>query len=98
MTRRHIEVVNVRELARNTGRVLEEVEGGAYLLITRKGRPVATVTPISKEALEDFVLAHAPEFVQSLAEADREIAAGRTISLSDFERELRSKARSRKRR
>lgn len=98
MAKRQIEVVNVRELARNTGRVLEEVEEGTYVLITRKGRPVATVSPISQEALEDFVLAHAPEFVESLDEADREIASGRTVALREFERELKSKTRSRKQR
>lgn len=88
MTKPHVEVVNVRELARNTSRVLEGVEEGAFVLVTRNGKPVATVTPISPDALDDFVLAHAPEFVQSREEAEQEITSDRTASLADFAKEL----------
>lgn len=88
MSQPHIEIVNVRELARNTSRVLEEVEEGTFVLVTRNGKPVATVTPISQDALDDFVMAHAPEFVQAREEAEKEIASGETASLADFEREL----------
>lgn len=77
-------VVNIRELSRDTGRVLEKVERGGSFLVTRHGHPVAAVTPIDQEALEDFILANAPEFAAGRREADRELASGNTVSLADF--------------
>ncbi|MEO7804853.1 MAG: type II toxin-antitoxin system prevent-host-death family antitoxin [Actinomycetota bacterium] len=81
MAKRHVEVVNVRELSRQTSRVLDQVEGGGVVLVTKNGRPVATVTPISAEALEDFVLAQAPMFVEAMDEAERDLEAGNTTNL-----------------
>jgi prevent-host-death family protein len=71
-----IGVVNVRDLQRETSRILEELEAGTSFLVTRRGRPIATVTPIDDDALEDFVLANAPEFVANRREADEAIARG----------------------
>jgi prevent-host-death family protein len=84
-TSRPIGVVNARDLGRNTGEILDQVEDlGAYVLVTRRGRPAALVSPISQDSLEDFILANAPEFVEGMAEADRELAAGETKSLQGF--------------
>lgn len=71
--------VNIRELSRKTGEVVEEVvTTGRPTLVTRHGRVVAALVPIDEEALEDFVLANAPEFVASMAEADEDLRAGRS--------------------
>jgi prevent-host-death family protein len=83
-------VVNARDLARDTSKLLEEVEEGRAFLVTRHGVPVATVTPINQEALEDFVLAQAPEFVEGMAAADAELAAGETVSLAVFMEKLQA--------
>jgi prevent-host-death family protein len=77
-------VVNVRELAREPSKVIDEVEQGTTFLLTRRGVPVATVTPIDQDALESFILANAPEFVASMREADAALAAGETVSLSEY--------------
>ena len=47
--------VNVRELARNTSKVIDDVsKKHRPTLITRAGRPVAAVVPIDAEALENI--------------------------------------------
>lgn len=71
--------VNIRELSRKTGEVVEEVVNtGRPALVTRHGRVVAALVAVDAEALEDFVLANAPEFVASMAEADEDLRAGRS--------------------
>jgi hypothetical protein len=40
------------------------------------------------EEFEDFVLTHAPQFVDGMAAADAELAAGETVSLADARAEL----------
>jgi prevent-host-death family protein len=69
--------VSIRELANNTKTVVEKVaRSGRPAVVTQRGKPVVAVVPIREDALEDWVLANAPEFVQSRRQADEEIAAG----------------------
>lgn len=69
--------VSIRDLANNASAVVDEVAtSGRPAVVTKHGKPVAAVVPIDQEALEDWVLANAPEFVANMAEADEEIAKG----------------------
>src|SRR6266508_2293137 len=77
--------VNVRELARNTSKVIDDVERSKRpAIITRSGRPVAAVVPIDFDALEDWILANAPVFVEGMRQADEEFRRGETISMDDL--------------
>jgi prevent-host-death family protein len=93
--------VNIRELARETSRVVSEVaSSGRPAIITRAGKPVATLLPIDAEDLEVWVLANDPELVKSYAQAERDFAAGRSISLDRYleeEKKKRETARNRRR-
>lgn len=72
-----MEIVGIRDLSRRTRELVEEAERtGQPILVTRRGRPAVVLYAVSEDDLEDFVLANAPEFVQSLAEADRDLARG----------------------
>lgn len=78
-------IVNMRELARSTSRVVESVHRtGKAALVTRGGRPVVAVIPIDAAALEDWILAQTPAFVASLRTADADLRAGRALSLDEF--------------
>lgn len=44
--------------------------------------------PVDSAEFEDFVLAHAPQFIEGMAAADAELAAGATVSLADARAEL----------
>ena len=73
-----VATVSVRDLANGASRVIEEVRtSGRPAVITKRGRAVAAIVPIDQDALEDWVLANAPEFVANMAEAEEEIAAGK---------------------
>jgi antitoxin (DNA-binding transcriptional repressor) of toxin-antitoxin stability system len=78
-----VPVVGVRELARQVSRLVSEVERSREpAVITRHGKAVALLLPIDSDTLEDFVLTHAPEFADSIREADTELAEGATKPLS----------------
>lgn len=46
-----MEKVTIRELRNHGGDVIERVEGGERLIVTRSGRPVAELRPLSSGAL-----------------------------------------------
>ena len=76
--------VNVRELARNTSKVIGDVARRKRpTIITRGGRPVAAVVPIDADALEDWILANSPEFVQGMRKADKELRLGQTVGMDE---------------
>ena len=84
--------VNVRELARNTSKVIDDVaKRRRPTLVTRAGRPVAAVVPIDADALEDWILANAPEFVEGMKLADEEMKRGETVWLDERGRLIPSK-------
>lgn len=79
------EPVGIRELSRNPSKVVEQVEStGRPTLVTRHGKPVAAIVALDEDALEDFILANAPEFVAGREAAEREYAAGETVELEEF--------------
>jgi len=81
--------IGVRELQRNPGRVLDELErSGRPTFVTRHGQPAAVLMPVDAEALEDYVLANAPEYVASMQEADQDAREGRTRSAADVLAEI----------
>jgi prevent-host-death family protein len=81
--------IGIRELAKHASAIVNDVEQTKEpALITRRGRPVAYMLPVDSEEFEDFVLAHAPQFVEGMATADAELAAGATTSLADVRGEL----------
>ncbi len=93
-------VVNMRELARSTSRVVDAVHrSGKAALVTRGGRPVVAMIPIDEAAFEDWILAKSPAFGASLRKADVDLRDGRAISVDEFlvRNPVRQSARSRKR-
>ncbi len=79
-----VTTVGIRELARRASAIVRSVrETGEPAIVTDRGRAVGVLYPIDADALEDYVLANAPELVRSLREADDDLAAGRTVSLDD---------------
>jgi prevent-host-death family protein len=81
--------VGIRELAKRASAILNQIEQDKEpALITRRGRPIAYVLPVDSEEFEDFVLAHAQEFVNGIAKADAELLSGETVSLATIRGEL----------
>jgi prevent-host-death family protein len=78
-------IVNVRELSRRTSSVIGSVaRTGRPAIVTRSGRPIALVTALDPDELEDWVLANAPVSARAMRQAKADLAAGRTMSLESY--------------
>ena len=75
--------IGVKELKATASPVIEEVEGGAAYVVTKRGRPAAVLLPI--EEAEDLVLANADEYLRMRREARAAYAKGRATSLEDLD-------------
>ena len=78
-------LIPVRDLARRTREVLDDVERtGKVAIVTRQGRPVVALIPIDADDLEDFVLAGARGYLNAMKEADEDLNGGLTRPLDEM--------------
>lgn len=47
--------VGARELKQHTGEIMERVRGGERVLLTLRGEPVAVISPVNQEAIEEAI-------------------------------------------
>ena len=81
--------VSIRDLGRRPSQVVDEVaRTGRPAIITRRGRAITAIIAINPDDLEDFVLAHAPEYARSMRAADADLRSGRTRSADEVFAEL----------
>lgn len=79
--------IGIRDLKNRATEILRAVsEKGAAVVVTRHGRPTALILPIESPEAEDYVLAHAPEIVSSLREAESDLREGKTVALKSYRR------------
>lgn len=70
--------ISIRDLGRRPSQVVDEVvRTGRPAIVTRHGRPVTAMVALDPDELEDYVLAHAPEFVRATRAADADLRDGR---------------------
>jgi antitoxin (DNA-binding transcriptional repressor) of toxin-antitoxin stability system len=85
-------IVGIRELNRDTRGVVEQlVDAQEPVLLTKQGRPIATIQPLDQERVNEMVIAAAPEFADSVARAEREFEAGETVPLAEARRMRKAK-------
>lgn len=72
-------VIGIRELARETRKVLDRLEkDGEPVIVARHGKPVAVLAVPTREQLVDADLAATPDLPEGLDEVNRELAEGKT--------------------
>ena len=74
--------IGIKELKAAASQVIDEVEGGAAYVVTKRGKPAAVLLPIDEA--EDIVLANAGEFVRMRRQGRTAYKAGRTTRLSNL--------------
>ena len=81
--------ISIRDLGRRPSQVIDEVvRTGRPAIVTRHGRPVTALVALDPDELEDYVLAHAPEFVRATRAADADLLAGRARAADEVFSEL----------
>ena len=76
-----MKVANTADLKNKTNELLRQVMNGEAVIITYRGKPAASLTALSEDDLEDFVLEHSPKVRKLLAEAEADRRAGRVLPL-----------------
>jgi prevent-host-death family protein len=69
--------VGARELKQHTGEIVERVRNGERILVTLRGEPVAVISPVDRQAIEQAVEAEAER-------AEREALGWLAASESSF--------------
>jgi prevent-host-death family protein len=77
-------VANTVELKNKTNKILKEVMKGSPVIITYRGKPAASITPLTEGDLEDFILENSPMIQKMIAEAEKDIQAGKVVSLKEY--------------
>lgn len=79
-----MKVVNTVELKNKTNKLLREVVKGKPIIITYRGKPAASLTPLREDDLEDFIIETSPSIRKKIAKAEEDIKAGKVISLDEY--------------
>jgi prevent-host-death family protein len=79
-----MKVANTVELKNKTNELLREVVKGNPVIITYRGKPAASLLPLTEDDLEDFILENSPSIRKKIAKADEDIKAGRIVSLEEY--------------
>lgn len=77
-------VTNTVELKNKTNKILRDVTKGNHGIITYRGKPAAALIPLTEDDLEDFILENSPKIKKMLAEAEKDVQAGKVLSLHDY--------------
>jgi len=77
-------VTNTVELKNKTNKILRDVTKGNHVIITYRGKPAAALIPLTEDDLEDFILENSPKIKKMLAEAEKDVQAGKVFSLHDY--------------
>ena len=77
-------VTNTVELKNKTNEILREVMKGSPVIITFRGKPAASLTPLKEDDLEDFILENSPTIQKMIAQAEKDIQAGKVVSLKEY--------------
>jgi prevent-host-death family protein len=75
---------NTVDLKNKTNQLLREVMKGDPIIITYRGKPAATLTPLAENDIEDFILENSPKIRKMIAEAEKDIQQGKLVYLDDY--------------
>jgi prevent-host-death family protein len=78
------------DLKNKTSQLLRQVMKGEAVIIIYRGKPAASITRLSEQDLEDFVLEQSPKVRTMIAEAAADRKAGRVVPLKRYLAKLRA--------
>jgi len=79
-----MKVANTVDLKNRTNKLLKHVMNGEPIIITYRGKPAASIVPLSEDDLEDFVLEYSPKIRKMIDEAEADRQAGRVMPLGRY--------------
>ena len=62
---------NVKELQRNASGIINLVEKGEDVIITKRGKPAAVIYPLSEDDIEDYIIHRSPAMRKKIEEGSK---------------------------
>lgn len=85
---------NIKELQRDASGIINSVEKGEDVIITKRGKPAAVIYPLTEETIEDYMIQHSPAIRKKIEEGLKEIKQGKVIPLADLLKARKAKKRA----
>ena len=79
-----MKVANTVELKNRTNKLLKDVMAGNPVIITYRGKPAASITPLTEDDLEDFILENSPKIRKMIEQARKDIKDGKVTPLDEY--------------
>ena len=79
-----MKIINTVELKNKTNKLLHEVIKGEPIIITYRGKPSASLIPLTEDDIEDFIIENSPSIRRKIKKAEEDIKANRVISLDEY--------------
>jgi prevent-host-death family protein len=75
---------NIKELQKDASGIINRVEKGEDVIITKKGKPTAVIYPLPEDAIEDYLIMHSPAIRKKIEEGLKDAREGRVIPIEDL--------------
>jgi prevent-host-death family protein len=79
-----MKIVNTVELKNKTNQLLHEVIKGQPIIVTYRGKPSASIMPLTEDEIEDFIIENSPSIRKKIRKAEKDIKANKVISLDEY--------------
>ncbi len=77
-------IVNTVELKNKTNQLLHEVIKGQPIIVTYRGKPSASIMPLTEDDIEDFIIENSPSIRKKIRKAEKDIKANKVVSLDEY--------------
>ncbi len=85
---------NIRELQKDASGIINLVEKGQDVVITKRGKPAAVIYPLNEDLIEDYMIQHSPSIRRKIEEGLKDVKEGRVISIGDLLKARRVRKRA----
>lgn len=75
---------NIKELQRDASDIINRVEKGEDVIITKRGKPAAVIYPLTEDVIEDYMIQHSPTIRKKIEEGLKDAREGRVIPIEDL--------------
>jgi prevent-host-death family protein len=86
--------VNIRELQKDASGLVNLVEQGQDVVITKRGKPAAVLYPLTEDEIEEYMIQFSPTIKKKIEEGLKDARAGRVTAIGDV---LKGRTRQRAR-
>ena len=85
---------NIKELQRDVSGIINLVEKGEDVIITKRGKPTAVIYPLTEDTIEDYMIQHSPIIKKKIEEGLKDVREGKVIPIDELLKARRAKKRA----